>query len=82
VATALGNALADGGAHGVVGFGTTLRNDDGESKRRGVELELKTKLVPCLYLGASYTFLIATDPDGLEDSDPRRLLAPIHGADV
>jgi vitamin B12 transporter len=51
----------------IVGFGTTLRNDDGESKRRGVELELRTKLVPWLYFGASYTFLNATDPDGLEE---------------
>jgi len=48
----------------IVGFGTSLINLDGASERRGVELELRTKLVPWLLFGASYTFLNATEPDG------------------
>jgi vitamin B12 transporter len=48
----------------IAGFGTTLINLDGASERRGVELELRTKLVPWLLFGASYTFLNATEPDG------------------
>jgi vitamin B12 transporter len=48
----------------IVGFGTSLINLDGASERRGVELELRTKLVPWLMFGASYTFLNATEPDG------------------
>lgn len=48
----------------ITGFGTTLINLNGESQRRGVELELRTKLLPWLLVGGSYTFLDATEPDG------------------
>jgi vitamin B12 transporter len=51
----------------ITGFGTTLVNLAGESQRRGVELELRTKLVPWLLFGAAYTFLDATEPDGQQE---------------
>jgi vitamin B12 transporter len=46
------------------GFGTTLTNLAGESERRGVELALRAQVMPSLLLGASYTYLDASEPDG------------------
>ncbi|HEX6001286.1 MAG TPA: TonB-dependent receptor [Hyphomicrobiaceae bacterium] len=51
----------------IIGFGNTIENLDGESQRRGVELDLRTKLVPWLMVGASYTYLHATQPDGRQE---------------
>ena len=36
----------------------------GESKREGLEVALRTQLVPWLYAGASYTYLDASEPNG------------------
>jgi vitamin B12 transporter len=46
------------------GFGNSLINLAGESKREGLEVALRTQLVPWLYAGASYTFLDASEPNG------------------
>jgi vitamin B12 transporter len=46
------------------GFGNTLTNLAGESERNGVELALRARISPALRLGASYTYLDASEPDG------------------
>jgi vitamin B12 transporter len=48
----------------ITGFGNSLVNLTGESKREGLEVALRTQLVPWLYAGASYTFLDASEPNG------------------
>ena len=48
----------------ITGFGNSLTNLAGESKRDGLEVALRTQLVPWLYAGASYTFLDASEPNG------------------
>ncbi len=50
------------------GFGNTTRNLEGESTRSGLEVALKSQLYPWLYLGASYTYLNANEPDGTQES--------------
>lgn len=50
-----------------VGFPTTPINLDGTSKRQGIEVAGRVALAPGLRVGASYTYLDATDPDGLEE---------------
>jgi vitamin B12 transporter len=47
--------------------GLSLTNREGTSKRQGVEFELRTKLLPWLLVGASYTYLDASEPDGREE---------------
>jgi len=42
-------------------------NQEGVSKRRGVELSAQLDLTDQLYLTGSYTYLEATDPSGLEE---------------
>lgn len=49
------------------GFPSTAINDDGTSHRQGVEVAAKVRLTPELVLGASYTYLDATDSKGLEE---------------
>jgi vitamin B12 transporter len=46
------------------GFGTTLINLVGDSKREGIELALRARPWPSLQIGTSYTYLEATEPDG------------------
>jgi len=46
------------------GFGTTLDNLPGASERRGVEFAFRAQVSPTLLLGASYTYLDASEPDG------------------
>ena len=46
------------------GFGNSLTNLEGESERQGVEVALRAQLTPWLLLGASYTYLEASEPDG------------------
>jgi vitamin B12 transporter len=48
----------------ITGFGNSLTNLAGESKRQGLEIALRTQLVPWLYAGASYTFLEASESNG------------------
>jgi vitamin B12 transporter len=48
----------------ITGFGNSLTNLPGESKRQGLEVALRTQLVPWLYAGGSYTFLDATESNG------------------
>ncbi len=50
-----------------VGFPATPINLDGESKRDGIEISSRFALTPQLSLGASYTYLESTDPDGAEE---------------
>lgn len=51
----------------IAGFGNTMINLDGESQRSGIEVALKSKILSWLYLGASYTYLDAKDPEGAEE---------------
>jgi vitamin B12 transporter len=54
------------------GFGNTLFNQFGESKRSGVEVAGRLIVLPGLSLGGSYTFLDATEPNGQqEDRRPK-----------
>ena len=50
-----------------VGFPSTPINLDGQSHRQGVEIGGKVRLTPELVLGASYTYLDAADPNGVEE---------------
>lgn len=54
----------------ISGFGTGVRNLDGESKRRGFELEGGIEPMSGLTLSAAYTFLLAEEPNG--QSEVRR----------
>lgn len=49
------------------GFVPTLINLPGTSQRDGVEVSAKLRIVPGITLGASYTYLDATDPDGARE---------------
>ncbi len=51
----------------IAGFGTTLINLPGVSHRSGVELSGRVMVFAGLSLGATYTFLNATDPAGAEE---------------
>ena len=51
-----------------VGFPTTPINLAGISERRGVEVAAQAPLTRNLVLGLSYTYLDATDPDGVEEA--------------
>jgi len=48
-------------------FVPSVANLPGVSERRGVEVALRTQLVPSLYFGAAYTFLDATEPSGAQE---------------
>lgn len=50
-----------------VGFPTTPINLLGKSERQGIEVAGRWNLTRQLTLGASYTYLDATDPDGAEE---------------
>lgn len=45
----------------------SVMNLAGESTREGVEVAFKSQLLPWLHFGASYTYLDATDPDGIKE---------------
>ncbi len=45
----------------------SLINLPGESEREGVEVALRTRLTDQIFVGASYTYLDATDPSGNEE---------------
>ena len=45
----------------------SVMNLAGESTREGVEVAFKSQLLSWLYFGASYTYLDARDPDGIEE---------------
>ena len=51
----------------ISGFGNSLRNLDGESERSGVEVSVRSQLLPWLFVGAGYTYLDATEPDGRDE---------------
>jgi len=51
----------------ISGFGATVENLDGESDRQGVEFGLDVTPIEGLTLGASYTYLDADEPDGLQE---------------
>lgn len=51
----------------IVGAGTTVVNQAGESERQGVELQLSLKPSDGLIITASYTYTDSEDPDGLEE---------------
>lgn len=51
----------------IQGFGNTMINLLGESQRRGVEISGRMLVAPGLTVGASYTYLDAQDPTGLEE---------------
>jgi vitamin B12 transporter len=51
----------------IAGFGNSIINLDGKSERSGVEVAVKSQVLPWLFVGASYTYLDATDPDGNEE---------------
>lgn len=59
------------------GFVPTLINLPGTSHRDGVEISAKYRLMPGIVLGASYTYLDATDPDG-----SREVRRPPHSGRV
>jgi len=52
------------------GFGSTftVENEDGESKRKGVEVTISARLTPQLSVAGSYTYTDATNPDGSEET--------------
>ena len=45
----------------------SVENDDGTSKRQGVELTFRGELSERLYLSTAYTYTDADDPDGTEE---------------
>lgn len=49
------------------GTGSSMANLAGESTREGIEIAGRVLVMPALTLGASYTYLHAEDPDGLEE---------------
>jgi vitamin B12 transporter len=49
------------------GFVPTLINLPGTSKRDGVEVSAKVRVLPGVTFGAAYTYLDATDPDGTRE---------------
>lgn len=51
----------------IAGFGNSLINLVGTSERRGIEVAAQLAVMPNLWLGASYTYLDATEPDGTEE---------------
>lgn len=51
----------------IAGFGDTVRNLDGTSTRRGVELSASVDPLDGLTLAASYTFLDAEEPGGEQE---------------
>lgn len=51
----------------IAGFGNTIINLDGKSERQGIEVAVRSQLLPWLFVGASYTYLDASDPDGNEE---------------
>jgi len=50
-----------------IGFPTTPINLDGKSERQGIEIAGRVALARGLRVGASYTYLDATDPNGQEE---------------
>ncbi len=52
----------------IVGFGTSLLNLTGESKRQGLEVAARSALFEGVTVGAAYTWLDATDPTGLAET--------------
>lgn len=48
----------------------TARNQDGISRRRGLELEFSATPTPALTLNASYTYTDSTEPDGAGNQRP------------
>ena len=56
--------------------GTNYYNQDGTSRREGVEVALRQEVTETLTLGAAYTYLDATNPDGsVEVRRPQHELA-------
>ncbi len=51
----------------IAGFGNSLRNLDGESERSGIEVSVRSQFLPWLFVGAGYTYLDATEPDGRDE---------------
>ncbi|MEO1292194.1 MAG: TonB-dependent receptor, partial [Pseudomonadota bacterium] len=51
----------------ITGFGDTVINDEGDSDRQGIEVSLQVEPIDNLTVGASYTYLDATDPDGSQE---------------
>ncbi|HRN86961.1 MAG TPA: TonB-dependent receptor, partial [Hyphomicrobium sp.] len=51
----------------ISGFGGTMINLIGESTRKGVEISGRYLVTPTLTVGASYTYLDAKDPNGVEE---------------
>lgn len=51
----------------IEGTGNSMVNLPGTSEREGIEISGRFLLTPQLTLGASYTYLDASDPDGLEE---------------
>ena len=48
----------------IAGFGNSMINLEGESRRQGIEVSARAQIMPSLSVGASYTWLDATDPGG------------------
>ncbi|MEO1121628.1 MAG: TonB-dependent receptor, partial [Pseudomonadota bacterium] len=61
----------------ISGFGASVVNLDGDSERQGVEVSLNLRPVDGLAVGASYTYLEASEPDGSEE-----VRRPQHSAGV
>ena len=61
----------------IVGSGTTVVNQEGESERQGIELQLSAKPTDGLTVSASYTYTDSEDPDGLEE-----IRRPKHAASL
>lgn len=62
----------------IVGAGLSVDNIDGESERQGVELSLRVAPVDGLNLGASYTWLDATEPTGPGGAQRTEVRRPTH----
>ncbi|MEM9358105.1 MAG: TonB-dependent receptor [Pseudomonadota bacterium] len=61
----------------ITGFGNSLRNLGGESNRSGIEVSVRSQLLPWLFVNAGYTYLNATEPDGRDE-----VRRPNHAAKV
>ncbi len=49
------------------GFGTSVANENGVSKRRGLEVSADIEPIDTLTLSGAYTYLLSSDPSGVEE---------------
>jgi vitamin B12 transporter len=64
----------------IVGAGTSVVNQSGESQRQGIEVQLTEKPVDGLTVTASYTYTDSEDPDGSRETRRPKHAAALNAA--